>query len=245
MVKKRSKLWTGRQRLPKSDARWLLLLALASAALLLWVPWLWLPAFPFRMLSTLVHELAHGLASIVTGGDFLRFVVYPDGSGLALTAGGWRLVVVPAGYLGLAVFAAGLVLVGGRPRTARRVLAVLGVLVALLSLRFGTPSILAGEIGAGVLAILAGTVWGAALLWVALAAGDRWVSYAVLLLASVAGITAGSDLLTLVGLSGLAEGPATDARSMAELTLIPALVWALVWAATAVVLMVYAVRRAW
>jgi hypothetical protein len=32
---------------------------------------------------------------------------------------------------------------------------------------------------------------------------------------------------------------------MAEITLIPALVWALLWAATAVVLMVYAVRRAW
>lgn len=236
---------TGRRRLARRDARRLLLLALAVGAALLWVPWLALLAFPFRMLSTLVHELAHGLAALVTGGAFLRFLLYPDGSGLAVTAGGWRLLVIPAGYLGLALFASALVLLGRFPRAARRALAVLGVLVTIFSLRFGLPAVLAGDLGAGFLAVAAGVAWGAVLIVVPLRAGDRWVCFAVLLLAAVAGLTAASDLFTLLGLSGLSAGPATDARAMAELTYVPALAWALLWAVAALALMIFAVRRAW
>ena len=49
---------------------------------------------------TLVHELGHGLAAILTGGSFLYFEVFPNGGGLAHTSGGLRFVVIPAGYLG-------------------------------------------------------------------------------------------------------------------------------------------------
>lgn len=91
-------------------------LAVVAAGALAWTPWLVLVAYPFRLLTTLVHELGHGLAAIVTGGDFLRFVVFPDGSGLAYTAGGWRLIVIPAGYLGAAAFGALLIVAGRRPR---------------------------------------------------------------------------------------------------------------------------------
>ncbi|MCB1057608.1 MAG: M50 family metallopeptidase [Acidobacteria bacterium] len=235
----------GRRRLARGESRQLLLLAIATAAVLAWVPWLRLVGFPFRMLATLVHELGHGLAALLTGGEFLRFVIRGDGSGVALTAGGWRAVVIPAGYLGVALFASALVLLGARPRAARWALAVLGLAVALLVLRFGLPSVGAGEVASGLLAVASGIGWGAVLLAVALRAGDRLVAFAVLVLAASAAFTAVSDLWTLIGLSQLACGPATDARSMAELTLIPAVVWAVIWALLAAVTLTLAVRRAW
>lgn len=237
--------FAGRRRLPRDESRQLLLLAAVTAAVLAWVPWLRILGFPFRMLATLVHELGHGLAALVTGGHFLRFVIRGDGSGLALTAGGWRPVVIPAGYLGVALFAAALVLLGARPRAGRRALAVLGVAVAFLTLRYGLPSIGAGDVVEGMLAVVSGLAWGSVLLLVAARAGDRLVAFAVLVLAASAALTAVSDLWTLIGLSGLASGPATDARAMAQLTLVPAAVWAVIWALLAAALLTAAVRRAW
>ena len=50
--------------------------------------------------GTLVHELSHGLAALLTGGRFVQFTITPDASGLATSAGGWRWLIIPAGYLG-------------------------------------------------------------------------------------------------------------------------------------------------
>ncbi|PIV32542.1 MAG: peptidase M50, partial [Lysobacterales bacterium CG02_land_8_20_14_3_00_62_12] len=71
---------TNRQSRPQ-----LLILLLLSALILgLWqVPWLGWLVFPFRLFGTFVHELSHGLAAVLTGGDFVRFTVHPDLSGRA------------------------------------------------------------------------------------------------------------------------------------------------------------------
>jgi hypothetical protein len=117
----------------------LTLIGLAGVTTLLMavIPWLdWLD-YPFRLLLTIVHELGHGLAALLTGGEFISFVVYPNGAGLATTTGGWRIVVIPAGYLGVAVFGAMLILLGRSHRWARVVMAIIGGLMALLSLRYG------------------------------------------------------------------------------------------------------------
>jgi len=85
--------------------RWFALAGLALLLIGLWqVPWLGGAVYPFRVFGTFVHELSHGLAAIATGGDFVRFAVSPDLSGVAHSAGGWRVVVASAGYIGSAVF---------------------------------------------------------------------------------------------------------------------------------------------
>ncbi len=43
-------------------------------------------AYPFRLLTTIVHELSHGMVTLLTGGFFLRFVIFPDGAGVDYTA---------------------------------------------------------------------------------------------------------------------------------------------------------------
>jgi peptidase M50B-like protein len=221
------------------------LAALAALALTL-VPGLGLLSYPFRLLITIVHELSHGLVALLTGGAFLRFVVFPNGEGVAYTAGGWRLLVIPAGYLGSALFGASLIYLGRSVRWGRTAMAVLGAAVLLLSLRYGLPSVATAQWSSGVITVVAGLVIGAGFLWVARKATTAWVLFLINLVAIQAGLTAFSDLFALINLSSqLAGAPANDARAISELTLVPALIWAVLWALVALALVGTALWRTW
>jgi hypothetical protein len=215
--------------------------ALAALALAL-VPWLGPLAYPLRLLLTIVHELGHGLAALLTGGDFLRFIVFPDGSGVATTAGGWQILIIPAGYLTAAAFGALLIRLGRQPRAGRVALAATGILLLALTLRYGLPGLIAG----GLLAVLAGLALGSLLLWAAARAPRGWLLFLLNLIGIQAGLTALTDLLALVALAGIRPGMrASDAHAMAALTGIPAIVWALLWAALAAVLVGSALWTTW
>ena len=203
--------------------------------------------YPFRLLLTIVHELGHGLAALLTGGSFIRFVVFPNGSGLAYTAGGWPLVVTSAGYLAVALFGALLILLGRRQRWSRIALGVMGGLMILLSLRYGAPSIFnAGHVWGGLLTTFVGVIFGVFFLWVALKAAAGWIVFLIHLVAIQAGLTAFSDLTGLIGLSTrFFNAPANDAQSMAQLTFIPAVVWAVLWVVVAVLLIGGAIWVTW
>src|SRR5262245_15965460 len=212
-------------------------LAALAALVLVLVPGLGLLSYPFRLLITIVHELSHGLVALLTGGAFLRFVVFGNGEGVAYTAGGWRLLVIPAGYLGSALFGASLIRLGGSVRWSRAAMAVLGAAVLLLSLRYGLPSIATLQWSSGVITVVAGVAIGFGFVWVARKATTAWVLFLTNLVAMEAGLTAFSDLFALIQLSsGWAGAAATDARAMSELTLVPALVWAVLWAVVALAL---------
>jgi hypothetical protein len=226
----------------------LTLIGLASLVTLLiaLVPWLSGLVYPFRLLTTLVHELSHGLAALLTGGAFIRFVVSPNGAGLAYTAGGWRWVIIPAGYVGAALFGAVLVLLGRSHRWSRLALGIIGATMALLSLRYGAPSIISGDFLNGILTTVSGVIFGGFFLWVALKASPGWIIFLLYLVAIQAGLTAFSDLTSVMGLSlRFFTAPANDAQSMAELTYIPAIIWAVLWALLAVILIGGAVWITW
>ena len=195
---------------------------------------------------TIVHELSHGLTALLTGGAFLRFVVFPDGSGLAYTAGGLRLLVVSAGYLGSALFGAALVLIGRRPVAARRTAYAIGALLPLLALRYGLPSLISADWLGGLLTVVAGVTLGGAFLWVAARASAAVVSFLLNLVAFQSALLACSDLLTLIGITtSVSQSQSNDAQSMAKLVALPAAVWAVIWAALALLLLGAALWRTW
>ncbi len=231
-----------------STQQTLTLLGLAGLTTLLVVliPWLGWLDYPFRLLITMVHELGHGLTALLTGGEFRRFEVSPDGSGLAYTAGGWRFLIIPAGYLGVAVFSAILIMVGRSHRWSRVTLGVLGALLLLLSLRYGLPTLFSGYILVGLLTTASGVIFGGFFLWVAWRASPGWIVFLLYLVAIQAGLMAFSDLMGLIGLSTrFFNAPANDAQSMAELTYLPALIWAGLWAVVAVGLLGGAIWATW
>lgn len=138
-----------------------LVLAVALTLAFYFVPLLTPFARPLVLLSTLFHELGHGLAALVVGGSFDRFEMWADGSGVAQHHGvgsAWaRALVAAAGPLGPPASAAALFVAARRDRAAHVALAVLaGTLVAIAAIwtrnAFGLAFVLA--VG-GLLGVLA------------------------------------------------------------------------------------------
>lgn len=221
-------------------------LAGLTSLILVVVPIIGLLDYPFRLMITLVHELGHGLAAILTGGSFLFFEVFPNGGGLAHTSGGLRFVVIPAGYLGAALFGAILILLGRSHRWSRVALGVIGGAMVFLSLRYGIPSLWNASLVGGTLATITGLLFGTLLVWVAIKASPGWIVFFLHLIAIQAVLMSFSDLMALVGLSSHFFTPSgNDAQSMTDLTLIPAFFWAQLWAIIALALIGGAIWFTW
>ncbi|MEL7060724.1 MAG: M50 family metallopeptidase [Acidobacteriota bacterium] len=92
----------------------------------------WL-GYPLLILSTLVHELGHGVAAVVSGGQFAGLQVWPNGSGVAevrMAPPPWaRAFTALGGLVGPAVAAAGLFVAGRSTRGARWALVVSAVVL--------------------------------------------------------------------------------------------------------------------
>lgn len=85
------------------------------------------------LVSTLIHELGHGVAGVLVGGDFQSFEMWSNGSGVAHIAGYSgpfaRAFVSAGGLCGPAVAAAVGFAMSRGPKRARWTLAVLGGLL--------------------------------------------------------------------------------------------------------------------
>lgn len=221
-------------------------LPLAAAACAVALSWLGPLAYPLRLLTTIVHELSHGLAALLTGGAFVRFVVFADGSGLAYTAGGFPWLVIPAGYVGAALFGAALIALGRSPQASRLALGAIGAAVALLTLRYALPTLLSAQLVGGLLTLAAGVGLGALLALAAWRAPADWSLFLLNLVGFWVGLSALGDLRTLFAIAttdGLA--PASDAHAMAQITWLPPAFWAIVWALVAAAALVWSVWRLW
>ncbi len=98
--------------------------------------------YPLRLFVTYVHEASHGLAALMTGGRVIGFSVSANGSGLATTAGGWPAIILPAGYLGAALFGSGLFyLVNRFPQYAHYLALMLGLVMMVFTIAFARPDV--------------------------------------------------------------------------------------------------------
>lgn len=214
----------------------LVILGLGLLTVTLWrVPLFGLLFYPFQLFNTFVHELSHGLAAILTGGEFRRFSVEPDLSGLAWSAGGIRWIITSAGYVGSAIFGAVLVIVAGWGWSARVVLSALGLILGLLCLVF-----VRNLFGLG-----AGIVLAALLFFAGRRLSEFWADGLLLLLAVQMMLNALDSVLDVVWLSTYRAGVRTDAQIMQDMTGLPAIFWALVWALISLCILVFALAIAY
>ncbi len=120
---------------PAERARVVLLVSIGLTGLLYVVPYGQYLAYPLMLLSTLAHEMGHGVAALLVGGSFHRFEMWPDGSGVAVWSGEvgplQRALVAAGGLVGPAVAAAIGFAVGRTIRGARGALATLAAILAL------------------------------------------------------------------------------------------------------------------
>lgn len=92
-----------------ATARKTLIVASALTLVVYIVPFLSVLAYPFSLLSTLAHEMGHGLAAVMVGGDFISFTMWANGSGVANISGNFnpfaRAFVAGFGLIGPSLLA--------------------------------------------------------------------------------------------------------------------------------------------
>ena len=88
---------------------------------------------PLLLIGTLIHELGHGVAAILMGQEFHKFVMHWDGSGQALvgqnTGAAGRAFIAAGGLVGPAVGATVLFVMARRVERSRLTLIGVGVLL--------------------------------------------------------------------------------------------------------------------
>lgn len=118
---------------------WLIVAAIAT--IVLWqIPGGHYILYPFTILATWFHEMGHGLAAILLGGQFQQLQISPDGSGVAYHSGGLflgpigRAIVAAAGPMGPPLAGAALILSSRSFKTANLSLKILGSVLIISTL---------------------------------------------------------------------------------------------------------------
>lgn len=205
------------------------LLALVAGTLALVFFWHSPFVVPFRLLPVLAHEAGHALAAWLTGGSVESIALRLDESGETRTLGGFRLLILNAGYLGTLAFGVAQLVLSGR-KGARVTAAALGVGILVLAAFFVRPVF---SFGFG---------------W-CLVAGLGYAAIGKLAPEAVArGAVRGTGLFCVLYafrdiVDDVFRSRGGDATMLAELTWIPASAWGLGWIGASLLLLWFA-RRA-
>jgi hypothetical protein len=189
--------------------------------------------YPFRLLGTFIHELCHGVATILTGGSFQYFVINRNRSGYAMRHGGIGWIVASAGYMGCTGVGGLLLLAAASDLNAGEVLFWFGVALAaslfLLRNLFG---------------MIAGILMAGALIYLGMNLSDEWAEMVLLFLAVQVMLDSLRSLFELVRISHM-RGLPSDAQRMREMTGIPGVIWASMWTMVSVVMLLWLVMLAY
>ncbi len=96
-----------RKKIPEQKKILIWMIGFAIITIVLWqIPYGMLVLYPFTILSTWFHEMAHGVTALILGGSFHQLEIYANGSGLAQWSGNLfggnfgKAMVAAAGPLG-------------------------------------------------------------------------------------------------------------------------------------------------
>lgn len=87
--------------------------------------------YPFELISTVFHEFGHALMTLLTGGSVATIEINPNESGVTRFRGGFRCLILPAGYLGSSLAGAVLLVLSFGEKSAKA--AAVGTGIVLLS----------------------------------------------------------------------------------------------------------------
>ncbi len=202
------------------------LLALTALIFALWQTPV---VLPLKILIVFFHELSHGLAAVLTGGEIVEISLSPQQGGLTVTRGGSRFVTLSAGYLGSLLVGVGLLLVALRTQADRIVMAICGAVLLGVAIVY-VRSLFA-------LIFCFGT------------------GFSLLAVARFLHPRANDLVLRVIGLSSLIyvpydifddtiarSGLPSDARMLAELTWLPTVFWGTLWLVLSLAVILWCLR---
>jgi len=179
--------------------------------------------YPITLLVTFLHEFGHALGALITGGEVVSVQVNSDGSGLTMTRGGSRAIILMGGYIGSAILGNLLFYLGTRKqKTARITLNILSIIM-----------------------IIVGFIW-----FDGLYTTGFLVVFALALLFVANKTSFDKEVLMFLGLACLFHivqdfrvGPSSDLEKYAELfVVIPKVAWMYIWLAVVVILCFFNLR---
>lgn len=184
--------------------------------------------YPVKIFVVFIHEASHALTTILTGGQVVSMVVTPWQSGYVQHAGGNSLFIAAAGYIGSALSGGFLLLLSTRDEWASAVFLGLAIFFGLITIFFVRN-------GFG-LAFGLGTALAFAFLSRRPFPGSYYI---VDILAVTSALYAVYDLTDFLFI-----GARTDAVILAEITAVPAFVWAGLWSVISLGIVWVAGKRA-
>jgi hypothetical protein len=206
----------------KNSSRWkvAVIICLLVTVALSFVPYGRYVLYPFNLLTTFIHESFHVLAGLVTGAQDISMKISLDTSGLTTSRGGWRILIIPAGYIGTTFFGSLFLLINSRRGTEKFLFIILGLFVLLITLIFSfrSPLTLIFGIIIGTLSVVTGIFFKGniptflmSFISIQLALNSLW------------------DIRDLIYIS-LDQSTPTDAQSMSrEILPLPPIVWAVLF----------------
>jgi len=94
--------------------------------------------YPLKVLVVFFHESSHAIITILTGGEVKEMVINKNQGGHVLSIGGWRFLILSAGYLGSLVWGTTIFLISmnsSKDRLINRILAIIILTVTILFVR--------------------------------------------------------------------------------------------------------------
>jgi Peptidase M50B-like len=216
---------------------WVLVGVVAATLLLYRVPYGRYLAYPLVLLSTFAHEMGHGTAALLVGGEFTSLEMAADASGLAqLRIPGGRLArafTSAGGLVGPACLAALFFVLARRPKSAHVGLLVFGI-ASLVALLVVVRSVV-GALFVGAL--------GAACLFLGAHSSARVAQWVLAFMAVQLGLSVFSrgDYLFM---KTAGNGP-SDVAQMAAALFLPYWFWGIVCGALSCLVLILGIRAYW
>ncbi len=234
------------------DPRWNMMafwVIVVLSVLLANVPIVSLLLTPVNQFVTMVHELGHALATVLTGGHVSGLTIAADGQGhggLTFSQGGWSFLIAQAGYVGTTLFGCLLIYLGQYPRWSKLILSALGVSMILSTVVFIVPGLVNPmHFLESVISLIWGFGMGAVCFWLGRKLKPALANLMVLFLAVQTTLSSLSLLWVLVPHSlGLAGGGFSDATAMAKMVpfTLP-IFWVFWWVSISIIALFFTLKH--
>jgi hypothetical protein len=236
----------GEQSLVSKTALGAILIAAAISVVLSFLPHPYgmIITYPMNVFVTFIHEGCHALMVILTGGTVSGIGVNPDTSGVTPFRGGIPLLAIPAGYIGSTVFGALLIRLMQKGVPSKALLMATGIILGLLTLAT-IPAVIPFLVAPvpNLFGLIFGVFLTALFIFAALKLPKKGANIA-LAVTAVQCILGSLLKLHLVFQTTLRIGEHQDPQIMQSLTLVPAIIWAFLWAITSLAALWYVLRPA-
>lgn len=177
-------------------------------------------SIPFNWLETYFHEIGHGIAALLTGGNIISIELFVNGAGLCTTEGGIRFFIVFFGYAGATIWGWAIYkLAGAHQRVAQAFSLCIAVLI-FCSIIFWAKTLLTIFI----LGVLAAIFIFISYLFFKKQRQMKFLQTLIQFFGLV--VLLGSLISPFYLLDGRSLG---DGATLASLTFLPEIVWVAIW----------------